>query len=188
MQIETYECETIPSVEFTDEAIALVEKLGATKQSNFYQEGKAVIPYRFMTPIEMAVYAIMLPQRDEINAFDSAPIPLRVLQVGAHAKEVLEDGVLVVWHQGAGKDDPLLTLRIGPSYSGKYYLLARWGEVLEEFSVLMEQASKRHVMKMKVKIAEIKREVESWEANVDILTLNALANGKTDPPHAYWHS
>lgn len=187
MQIETYECETVPSAEFTEEAIALAEKIGATKQSNFYQEGKPVIPYRFMTPVEMAVYQIMLPHRDEINNFDAGPIPLRVLQVAAHANEILEEGTLVVWHQGVGKDDPLLTLRIGTSYSGKYYLLARWGDVLEEFAVLLEQASKRQVLKMKVKLAGMRREIDSWEANVEALTLNALAEGKVGEPTAYWH-
>ena len=187
MQIETYECETVPSVEFTDEAIALVEKIGATKQANFYQEGKSVVPYRFMSPTEMAVYHIMLPHRDEIDKFEAGPIPLRVLQVAAHAKEVLEEGVLVVWHQGVGKDDPLLTLRVGSSYSGKYYLLARWGDVLEEFSVLMEHAAKRQIVSIKAKLAGIRREVESWEINVEALTLDHLAKGKTDEPSCYWH-
>lgn len=187
MLIETYECETVPSVEFTDEAIALVEKLGAEKQSNFYREGASVAPYRMMTPEEKAVYEIVLPNRDEIDKFDAGPIPLRVLQVAAHAKEVLEVGTLVVWHQGVGKDDPLMTLRIGASYSGKYYLLARWGEVLEEFSVLRDKAVERLSLKVKSKLAELTSQLESWNKSSDLIVRQHIVEGKTDVPNAYWH-
>ena len=41
---------------------------------------------------------------------------------------------------------------------------------------------------MKVKLSEIRRKVESWELNVETMTLNALQKGKTDEPCAYWHS
>jgi hypothetical protein len=186
MQIQTYECETVPSVEFTEEAIALCEKLGAAKQDTFYKQENGSCPYRLMTPEELAVYQIVLPQREEIDKYEAGPIPLRVLQVGAHAKDLLE-GTLVIWHQGAGKDDPLLTLRQGSNWSGKYYLLARWGEVLEEYQVLFEHAVKRLALTSSLKIAECRRELEGWEAQVESKVRHGLQLGKHDLPDCHWY-
>lgn len=187
MLVETYECETMPTADLSDEAMKLIEQLGATKQEAYYKEGKPTAPYRLMTKEEFAVYKMLLPERDEISKYDAGPIPLRVLQVGAHAKEVLEVGTLVIWHQGVGKDDPLLTLRIGEHYNGKYYLLARWGEVLEEFNVLFEKAAKLYVEKVKGVLATCKQEVETWSATADARIRKALREGKTDEPNCYWH-
>src|SRR5574341_106728 len=115
MKVEEYTCETQPqSAEFTDEAKALIQKLGATGQEALYSENREVgpCPYRKMTPTEYAVYKTLLPVREPINKFNAGPIPLRVLQIAAHATEQLQ-GTLVIWHQGVGKDDPVLTLRPG---------------------------------------------------------------------------
>lgn len=140
MHIREYACETTPhSEEFSEEALALLEKLGAENQFRFYKQDGAVCPYRKMSPMEHAVYTLVLPVREPIAKFKACRIPLRVLQIGAHAAEHLQ-GELIIWHQGEGKDGPLLTLREGSEYAGSYYLLARWAEVFEEFPVLVEQA------------------------------------------------
>lgn len=188
MQIETFECETAPaSVEFTEEAIALVEKLGASKQNAYYKEGKPPLPYRLMTLEEKAVYEILLPRKDDIKDYDASPIPLRVLQVGAHAKEVLEAGTLMIWHPGVGKDDPLLTLRIGESWASKYYLLARWGEVLEEWPVLFELAVKRQIETVTAAIVSSRMSLEQWQAGASDMVRNGIRKGQTDVPSNYWH-
>ena len=103
MKIQEYGCETMPqSSEFSEEALGLLEKLGAESQSIFYKTDGTVCPYRKMSPFEHAVYKLVLPVREPIAKFKACPIPLRVLQIGAHAKEHMV-GELVIWHQGEGK-------------------------------------------------------------------------------------
>ena len=186
MKIQEYGCETMPqSTEFSEEALALLEKLGADSQSVFYKTDGTVCPYRKMSPFEHAVYKLVLPVREPIAKFKACPIPLRVLQIGAHAKEHLE-GELVIWHQGEGKDDPLLTLREGSEYSGSYYLLARWAESLEEFSVLVQQAVDINRDKIRAELLAKKSELQSWIDNCDALVAVRLRDGKVEGPSVHW--
>lgn len=186
MKIQEYTCETLPqSEEFTDEALALLEKLGAENQSKFYKQDGNVFPYRKMSPFEHAVYKLVLPVREPIAKFKACPIPLRVLQIGAHASELMA-GELVIWHQGEGKDDPLLTLREGNEYSGSYYLLARWAEVLEEFSVLVTQAIAINTEKVRAELLAKKAELQSWIDNCDAMVAARLRDGKVDSPSVHW--
>ncbi len=186
MEIETFECETIPSADFTDEAVALAAKLGATGQEAFYQQDKPVQPYRLMTPEEFAIYKLAFPIREEIAKYKAGPIPLRVLQVGAHAKDLIE-GTLVIWHQGAGKDDPLLTMRQGSEWGGSYYLLARWGEALEEFAVIRTRAAQKFALSCKMKLLACQQEIQTAMDQIESRAELALLNGKTDEPCFYWH-
>lgn len=185
MKIQEYTCETAPHEEFTEEALALLEKLGAASQSHFYKQDGQVFPYRKMSPYEHAIYKIVLPVREPIAKFRACPIPLRVLQIGAHASELM-DGELVIWHQGEGKDDPLLTLREGPEYSGSYYLLARWAEVLEEFSVLVQQAIAINTEKVRAELLSKKAELQSWIDNCNAMVAARLRDGKVDGPSVHW--
>lgn len=187
MKIQEFACETAPqSEEFTDEAKALCEKLGALGQETFYGvENASPCPYRKMTKQEFAVYKTVLPVRETIDKFDAGPIPLRVLQIGAHAMELLP-GTLVVWHAGVGKDDPLLTLRQGSEYNGEYYLLARWADELEEFSVLMKRAVDAGVDELMREIAKIEQEITAWKASASSAIASRLREGKTDMPSIHW--
>ena len=66
-------------------------------------------------------------------------------------------------------DDPLLTLREGTEYSGSYYLLARWAEVLEEFSVLVTQAIEINRDKIRAELMQSKSELQAWIDNCDAI-------------------
>ena len=186
MKIQEYACETHPqSAEFNEEALALLQQLGAEKQDIFYKQDGTTCPYRKMSPYEHAVYKLVLPVRDPIAKFKACPIPLRVLQIGAHAKQFL-DGELVIWHQGEGKDDPLLTLREGAEYSGSYYLLARWAESLEEFSVLAQQALEINRDKIKSELLTHKAQLQAWIDNCDAMVSARFRDGKIDGPSMHW--
>jgi hypothetical protein len=186
MQVETYECETVPTEDCTDEARMLAEQLGAQGQGVFYQKDRPVAAYRKMTPEEFAVYKLLFPHKESIEKFSASPIPLRVLQVGAHAKELLT-GTLIVWHQGVGKDDPILTLREGGEYGGTYYLLARWGTALEEFSVLREQAITQFTLQCKNALLKCKTEIDAAIASIETKARYGVTTGKTDEPNFYWY-
>lgn len=186
MKLQEYACETLPqSEEFTDEAKALIERLGATGQMTYYGTQKEVCPYRKMTKQEYAVYKMLMPFRETIDKYTAGPIPLRALQIGAHASELLE-GTLVVWHAGVGKDDPILTLRQGSEYSGEYYLLARWADELEEFSVLLQKAAVQMAAHVKATLLRQKVEIDSYLNELEPHIEARLRDGKTDDPHFYW--
>lgn len=188
MKIQEYTCETMPqSEEFTEEAKLLIEKLGADGQKLFYQSDSLVpFPYRKMTPTEHAVYKTMLPIREELKKYNAGPVPLRVLQIAAHASEQMP-GTLIIWHQGAGKDDPLLTLREGNEYSGSYYLLARWADELEEFSVLLNHAVEKIVTKVLAELQSAKVQLAEWEAGLEERVRARLLEGKMDAPTIHWY-
>lgn len=83
MLVETFELEEVAEQppELEAEAVALIEKLGLDGQ-------QTRIPYRKMTEEETFVYGILCPMRTPLKKYKEGPIPLRVLQVAAHATDV----------------------------------------------------------------------------------------------------
>ena len=141
MDIETYECQEVTAtLEQSEEAKTLVESLGLSEQQKFYTPNEApVFPYRKLTAQEKMVYHTLLSSYSELSKFGESAVPLRVLQVAAHAAQCFQDKQhkLFVYHSpNADVKDPLLTLRVGSDYSYEEYILARWGEVLENFNTL----------------------------------------------------
>ena len=149
MQIETYEIEDATSeasaMANDAEAIALIERLGLEgqkKQSNSITLTRC--PYREMTKEEFLVYKTLFTRSCPVESFQSGTIPLRVLQVIAHAKDCNLFRRLEVWYpESARVDDPVLTGFIGPNdYTGEWYILARWGKALLPFETLKGEAIK----------------------------------------------
>ncbi len=149
MQVETFEqTEVVGGVlesERSEEALALIEKLGLEGQSKLVSGGdvKTRCPYREMNTKEIEVYSTLFPQRVEIDKYESSMIPLRVLQVAAHAKSLEIYSKILVWSETTKPTDPLLVGMVGQdSWNAKYHILARWGEALESFDVLYEKAKR----------------------------------------------
>ena len=98
MEIETYEIEetvgetagTTPEVEA--EALELIEKLGLEGQRGLVvekEDGEACrIPYPIMDDRERAVYGELYPEHQALASYKAGIIPLRVLQVAAHAEQI----------------------------------------------------------------------------------------------------
>lgn len=167
MEVETYEVEecvggvagTTPEIEA--EAAELIEQLGLEGQKKLLtrtEDGDAVrCPYRQMTGSEQHVYGVLCPTHVPIENYDVGLIPVRVLQVAAHAREFLP--LLEVWHPRKSPKDPVLVGR-----NAKYnapHILARWGEVLDPFERIVEKAR-----------AALRRE---WEAECRIKIAEAQA-------------
>src|SRR3990167_5502989 len=114
MQVETFECQEVveQTPEVTEEAQILITKLGLIGQDTFYrsktEDGPGMCPYRLMTREEQAVYRALCPRTVDLQKYESGPIPMRILQVAAHATE-LNLGKLSVWcPQDAHDPDPIL--------------------------------------------------------------------------------
>lgn len=158
MQVETFECTETASepIEATEEAVSLIEELGLSGQMELVRpktdnRPAARCPYRHMTEEERFVYQTVCPQIYEIRKYNATPIPLRVLQIAAHVTSLGICGRLQVWDNVEDKvKDPVLVGVIG-DYDWDIkarFILARWGEVLETFSVLLNRAAAVHRQKL----------------------------------------
>lgn len=150
MQVETFEqteCSSIGEEKPHDEkALKLIDDLGLRGQKELTaHDGITRIPYRSMNAIEERVYEILFPQRTEVEEYSASMIPVRVLQVLAHAKALDCYRRIEVWSEESQPTDPLLVgVRVNPreSWRSDRHILARWGDALEPFDVLYNKALK----------------------------------------------
>ncbi len=165
MQIETYEVEEIKGemgiMAADSESIELMQKMGLSKQLDLTNPETATrFPYRLMTPLEHKVFKFIFHEQSKFEEYDGGLIPLRILQVAAHVRDMTPSPIkkLMVWHTGVAKEDPLL---IGHTsdYGGTFYLLGRWGDALESFDALIVKAKKAWLA---AATAKIKTEVAEW--------------------------
>jgi hypothetical protein len=154
MQVETFECQETAAepIEASEEAIAIIRAMGLKGQEQLVspcqRSGRETrSPYRLMTAEERFVYLTLCPERTKIEDYADGPIPLRILQIGSHAKEIGVGEMLQVWHRSVpAVKDPVLVAS-GETYlssyissSTKFWILGRWGEELEAFSTLINRA------------------------------------------------
>ena len=175
MKVETFECAETASepIEASEEAIKLIQELGLDGQYDLVTRPEKSrfdtrCPYREMTADELFTYGVLCPAHVSMGRYTASPMPLRVLQIAAHAKGLGIFKDIEVWDKtGQDLKDPVLvgvtTKKMGAppnSWNSEVrYILARWGDELETFSVLLKRAltKKREVIMghLKKMIAEI---------------------------------
>lgn len=174
MLAETYETPEVDehgTPECEAEAVELIEQLGLEGQLSLINpdvNGDAKrIPYPKMTKEQKVVIQAVCPKESNLNEYKDQSIPLRILQVAAHAKELFE--YLLVWHpENADEKDPYLIGRNGNGYSStEYYILARWGEQLLPWGEMVEKAASmlrgKRVQKLNRMKSAIQADIESTE-------------------------
>jgi hypothetical protein len=173
MLVETYECEetATETPELSAEAVELIDKLGLEGQQQLLSrddDRTERVPYRQMTKEEIFVFGTICPVKTALIKFDSEPMPLRVLQVAAHAKSLDIFKELQVWHRksSAVKDPVLVGLRtIG--YETQTFILARWGEALDEMPFLIKTAMAAWKEQMRDSLNEVIAKATSDLASLD---------------------
>lgn len=158
MKIETYEIEPqstdIATLAADGEAREICEKLGLEGQLSLSNnESQTVFPYRVMTKLEQLVFELHCPNHTKLRDYKSEAIPVRVLQVAAHATDCKFLHHIRVWHPEDSRLDPVL-VGYTSEYGGTLYLLARWGAVWKDFSILVKEA--KAIWKQR-RLAAIKR-------------------------------
>lgn len=145
MQVETFVDDEIRTEhpEVSSEAADMILALGLEGQFGLVtkpvSQAETRNPYRKITKEERFVYKCLCPTSYAVETYNRSSIPLRVLQVIAHARDFLP--VMEVWDKEDGSvDDPVLVGR--EKKYGDIYLLARWGNELDTFSDLREKAIK----------------------------------------------
>lgn len=194
MKVETYEVEELKGSEATtmaadSEALELAKSMGLEGQIKLSDpETDTRCPYQKMSRIQQLVFGALFPQRTRVERYDSGPIPLRVLQVLAHCKELPMFTRFEVWHpMDAREPDPVLVAHTRGEYDGENatFLLARWGESLAAFEKLVGKAKAAWIADRKLKIANALREVEGYMASIENEAEIAFSTGKTDTHAIY---
>lgn len=168
MNVETYEVAEIKQdcQDDKNELRALSEKLGLTGQTKLLSDAVVTtFPYRKMTQEEDRVYGVMLTGRCRIDQFEESVIPLRVMQVAAHAAQFTETQHMKVWYCPSSPD-PILVGSTG-EYSGPTFILARWGDVLDSFHIVKQKALAKLITKAKNEIAEKVQKVKAFESGIE---------------------
>jgi len=149
MLVESFECAEVMSEhpEIVSEAVEIIETLELAGQKQFLSPTKADnrCPYREITAEEAFVYRTLCPQESQLSRYNASPIPLRVLQIAAHATSLGMFKRFLVWDRvSVSVKDPVLVAWTGGEYdwgdSNRCFILARWGEELETFAVLRARA------------------------------------------------
>ena len=154
MLVETYECEELADAQPEVEAgaVELVKQLGLAGQKSLLcpapagtGETKLRCPYREMMAEERFVFNLLCPEHVAAERYAASPIPLRVLQVLSHAMSLNFFERIEVW-AGASqtvKDPVLVGIRQRApdrTWDKVAYILARWGEELDEWPALAAKA------------------------------------------------
>jgi hypothetical protein len=183
--VETFELEELttdgreaPEVEAV--ALQLSEELGLEGQRRLItkvdeEDPGTRNPYPQMTAEEQRVYETICAVKTELTEYDAGIIPVRVLQVVAHAVPLFPEG-LQVWHPGVVIPDPLLVgIRVPVkerTWEKKFHLLARWGAELAPFEELRERAGdllrRRWTATAEKKLRECEGFMAALDANVEM--------------------
>lgn len=184
MLVETYECEETKSEEpeAAAEAVALIERLELEGQLSLSsQKPGERFPYRKMDSEEQFVYGVICPKRTPLKKYADGAIPLRVLQVAAHAVHFF-DKDLEVWHKDtpAVKDPVLVGLKMNPNGWGEpeRFILARWGGVLEEWPALLKAAMATWKSHTRDSLGKLKSEIDSTLASIDSMGISGAMKFK----------
>lgn len=181
-KVETYEVENSDQSEASvmaqdSEAAELIERLGLGGQKMLLNPTTQTRnPYRVMTKDEQTIYGALLSEHTTLEHYSDDCIPLRVLQVAAHAKECGLFDCLEVWHADPAvyRDDPLLVGKVKTGdYTYRFHILARWGRELLNLEQLEALAIK--VLRPK-RMDQCQRELNEAQQRLEILKVtNSLA-------------
>lgn len=185
MQIETFECpETaIESPEETAEAVSLMENLGMSAQLKQVKDTTR-FPFREMTADEKIVYETICPTAKPIAEYEQAPVPLRVLKCIELCATFPDAFTYIeIWDKVSAevKDPVAVAVKRGEnSWNKTYYLLARWGDELEPYTVLLEQVRETLAKQMRSHLQKIADLAISAASRVDDLPLAKLNSLPSD--------
>lgn len=197
MQIETYEVLTLDvdasgrlvNETVSVEALALIEALGLEGQQSLVQVAtvddetvETRVPYRQTTAEEKAIFATLFPIKTPIEKYRGDAIPLRVLQIAAHARDC--ELALYVLHPATDirLNDPVLVgekkvpSTAANGFSGtEQFLLARWGDAVESLDVLREKALPKVVESLRTQAKLSARKFERVAQDAEELAVQFLS-------------
>ena len=194
MLVETYEVNEIDAhgkVECDSEAVELIDQLGLSGQRRLISDdgdSPQRLPYPKMTLEQKRVIKAICAEESAIGDYTDQIIPLRVLQVAAHAKDLFDE--LLVWYpKNADEKDPyLIGLNRPREYAKDFFILARWGEELLAWDELKSKAVCKIRELRKSAMLKIRQEVEAALAVIDEMPGEGVLKESESPSLSdYYH-
>jgi hypothetical protein len=179
MLVETFEATELDhegTPECEAEALELINSLGLEGQRELLtesREGVVRCPYRKMTQQEAWAYGVICPKVSPLKKFSDGPIPVRVLQVAAHANGLFDE--VEVWSaKDADIKDPVLVGIKKKGYERERFLLARWGDELLPFGEVLAGATVRFKQQYKAACSTLLGAAQSALTAIDSIEGDAL--------------
>lgn len=193
MKIETFEQTEVVGGTLEDEsspeALKLIEDLGLTGQRKMTSKTDADVvvrcPYRAMTARENRVHECLYPKKIDVDSYQESMIPLRVLQVIAHAKSLNIYRNLQVWCEEGKPVDPVLVgvFHVGPyEHNTTDHILARWGDALDSFETLYEKAKVITMQRQKMMCLNAEQQCATIKATLESTATKFLDGGWVNIP------
>jgi len=173
LAVETFEVLELTSsgdITQTEETLRLISDLKLKgQQSLVNKDSKSIFPYRKITQQERNIYLTLCARSVKLEEYDDEVIPVRVLQVIAHAKDLFKE--LRIWcPENGDKCDPILVgTKVNPerTYIDETFLLARWGNELLSLEELIPKVTEKVKAKLQTKLAASKSKMENDQLCVD---------------------
>jgi hypothetical protein len=186
MKVETYEIEE-PKAEpqLEAEAVELIDKLNLGGQKTRVVDTGSVaarIPYREATKAERVIFDAVYPKCDNVETYSVGIIPVRVLQVLAHGKDLF-DKVNVRYSETT--QEAMVIGVDGPSYQEKWFPLARWGVSLRPIEKLREDAREAIQLDFERKLRNCLDKCNMMIKGIDGLVSDRLAGNEVAMPNFY---
>lgn len=164
MLVETFEQEELKEnpVEQTAEQIELIELLGLNGQKKLVSSDKKTLsPYPEVTDEQSFIIGSICPERYKVEEYSRTQIPLRVLRIiqWNNTMGVYKD-IRIFDKRSSEIKDPFLVGFSENYYSGKAFLLARWGEELLPWRELKKLADEAILAKKQQYVKKIRSEIE----------------------------
>lgn len=182
MQVETFECSetATETAEMCEEARTLMQKFGMTELP---KDGERRFPFREMTKEERIVYGTICPTTVSLREYTQSSIPLRVLQCIDLCHQFPDKFTnILIWDRVSAEiKDPIAIAQLGQnSWDSKYYMLARWGEELEPYSVLAKKVRAELAKQMKNRLQAMADMAISACGRVEDMDLQTLSSPPSD--------
>ena len=197
MLVETFEQTEVTSdmgveVENKEECVELAKELELEGQIGLLSGNKEkpeICPYRKMKSEEVFVYEIICPESCNASEYNEGPIPLRVMQVLAHARSLEIFKEIKIWYAPNAdiKDPVLVGQRMhNNGYTTERFILARWGDELAPMSELMPKALQKARATLKANLAEIYAKVKAKLDFIDDIPDHQFFGGKIKISPTYY--
>ena len=176
IQVETYEIEDAKhsdasTMALDAEASELIEKLGLSGQKSLQNpETLTRCPYPVAEEETLILFRALNSESCKPEEYSLDPIPVRVLQVLAHAKDLNFFSSFTIWYPNSARvEDPVLVAsrtwrRPGMNWDcTDTYVLARWGKMLQPLEKLRKEALVNLREQAIIKLAKIRGELVAAE-------------------------
>ena len=185
MKVETFECQETAAepIEMAEEAIRMIDELDLEGQRALVSKDKndqpTRCPYSEVSKEQAFVIRYCTPRSVDVKQYSAGHIPVRVLQVIAHAMSIGMEDITVHRNDLEVVDDLIVTgtMALDPdrTYNKTTFLLARWGKELTNWAKLSQTALIAYKAMVKNKFSEIKSIIASEEAALGAIDVSVAA-------------